>query len=349
MSSNNKLHWTQRVALVRHNLHTASRSGDFGFFRQLQVAGFIEGTNHVAALSAELGDDADIVLAAMDNLNAGLAYVHQDAFKNVYENVKNSVREADKEIDKSKLYVDITMQKNMADMAIDKMSSSATALINQQPANVQNLAANVWITGATIISDSMEIALKEMDTLEYKLNDFIRLEESWNAVKGSVVCAVTGLKGVFRLMDPNTSPNDSQKSSSRNSSIASASGAVFRRLSTAFAGPSSNSRSSSVASMPAAPASTRASSISSMGPVYRTPNYMRNSVSAGCPTSLPPNGGGDYFERHKLSMIPHTPAALLDDEQPDPFDTSVPPVPQVPEMPLPALTMEAIRMSQAVV
>jgi hypothetical protein len=101
--------------------------------------------------------------------------------------------------------------------------------------------------------------------------------------------------------------------------------------------------------MPAAPASTRASSISSMGPVYRTPNYMRNSVSAGCPTSLPPNGGGDYFERHKLSMIPPTPAALLDDEQPDPFDTSVPPVPQVPEMPLPALTMEARRISQAVV
>jgi hypothetical protein len=314
----------------------------------------MEGTNHVATLSAELGDEADIVLAAMDNLNAGLAYVHQDAFKNVYENLKNNVRDVHNTgIDKSKLYVDITMQKNMADMAIDKMSSSALALINHQPANVQELAANVWIMGTTIVADSMEVALKEMDALEIRLSDFIQLEESWSTVKGSVVCAVTGLKGVFRLMDPNTNPGESQKSSTRNSSIASASGAVFRRLSSAFVGPPSNSRSSSVASAPGAPASTRASSVSSMGPVYRTPNYMRNSVSVGCPTSLPSHGAAGDFERHKLSMIPPTPAALQDDEQPDPFDNSVPPVPQMPQMhglPVPALTMETRPLlSQAVV
>lgn len=339
---------------MRHNLHSSCRSGDFGFFRALQAAGCVEGTNHVATLSAELGDDADIVLAAMDNLNAGLAYVYQDAFKNVYENLKNNVRAVNNTgIDKSKLYVDITTQKNMADMAIDKFSSSAIALINQQPENAQDIAANVWITGTTMVVDSIEVALKEMDLLERKLDDFIRLEESWNSVKASVAFAVTGLKGVFRLMDPSTSPAESKNPSPRNSSIASASGAVFRRLSNAFAA-SSNSRSSSIASgVPPAPASTRASSVSSMGPVYRTPNYMRNSVSAGCPTSLPQNGAGGDFERHKLSMIPPTPAA--NDEEPDPFDNSVPPVPdmpqQLPEMPVPALNIEAMeakRMSQAV-
>lgn len=350
-STSTKLHWTQRVALVRHNLHTASRSGDFGFFKALQAAGFVKGTNHVAILSIELGDDADIVSAAMDNLNTGLAYVHQDAFKNVYENLKSNVRDVENTgIDKSKLYVDITMQKNMADMAIDKFTSSALALINQQPEDARDTAANVWIMGTTIITDSMEVALKEIDLLEDKLDDFIRLEESWNAVKGSVVSAVTGLKGVFRLMDPNTSPNESQKSSPRNSSIASASGAVFRRLSNAFA-VSANSRSSSIASVPPGPVSTRASSVSSAAPVYRTPNYMRNSVSAGCPTSLPHSNLSNEFERHKLSVIPPTPAAAAD-EEPDPFDNSVPLIPMMPNFPASALNMEAMEarmMSQAVV
>jgi hypothetical protein len=72
------LHWTQRIALVRSSLHSASRSGDFTFFKSLQAAGMVEGTNHVAILSAEMGGEIDILLAAMDNLNAGLAYVHQD-------------------------------------------------------------------------------------------------------------------------------------------------------------------------------------------------------------------------------------------------------------------------------
>ena len=349
MASNTKLHWAQRVALIRYNLHAASRSGDFSFFKAIQAQGFIEGTNHVAALSAELGDEADILLAALDNLNAGLAYVHQDAFNNVYETLKEHARAEDGKTDESKLYVDITMQKNMADMAIDKMSSSALALINQQPASVQELTANVWITGTTLVADSMEVALQELDDLENKLDDFIRLEESWSTVKASVVCAVTGLKGVFRLMDPNTSPCESEKSSPRNSSIVSASGAVFRKLSSAFAGPSTHSRSSSISStMPSVPVGTRANSISSMGPVYRTPNYMRNSVSAGCPTSLPSNVVASDFEAHKLSMIPPTPAAMAD-EQPDPFDNSVPPMPQLPIIPLPALTMQAKRLSQAVI
>lgn len=343
MSSSKQLHWSSRVALVRHNLHAASRSGDFCFFKTLQANGFIEGTNHVATLSAELGDDADTLLAAMDNLNAGLAYIHQDAFKNVYDNLKNHVRESeDVETHRSKLYVDITMQRNMADMSIDKMASSALALINQQPAHVQESAANVWITGATIASDCMQVCLQEMMGIESKLDDFIRLEESWNTIKASVVCTVTGMKGVFSLMDA-TSPGGSQESNSpRNSSIASASAAVFRRLSNAFTtGPANGhqSRSSSVASAPGYFANfanhSRNASVSSTGPVYRTPNYVRNSVSAGCPTSMPPsNSNGGEWSKHKLSMIPPTPAAESD-QQMDPFDNSVPPVPEMPKLPDP--------------
>lgn len=348
MSNQKQLHWSSRVALVRHNLHAASRSGDFHFFKTLQANGFIEGTNHVATLSAELGDDADTLLAAMDNLNAGLAYIHQDAFKNVYDNLKNDLQDSeDVKAHRSKLYVDITMQRNMADMAIDKMTSSAIALINQQPPHVQDSAANVWITGATIASDCMQVCLKEMSEIDNKMDDFIRLEESWNIIKASVVCTVTGMKGVFSLMDA-TSPNDSQKSSPRNSSIVSTSSAVFRRFSNAFsAAPSSTgtntgnaSRSASIASAPGfslnAANHSRNASISSLGPVYRTPDYVRNSVSAGCPTSMPPKAGnsglGMEWAKHKLSMIPPTPATESDGFK-DPFDTEIPPVPDMPKMP----------------
>ena len=232
MSANNKqLHWTQRVALARHNLHAASRSGDFHFFKTLQANGFVDGTNHAATLTEELGDDADLLLASMDNLNAGLAYVHQDAFKNVYDNLKNELRDDHKEVDKSKLYVDITMQRNMADMAIEKITSSAVSLIQQQPAQVQEAAANVWITGVTVVADCVEVALQQLNQVDGKMDNFIRLEDSWNTVKASVVSSVTVLKGVFRLMDPNTASE--QQKSPRSSSIVSASGLMLRRLSTA--------------------------------------------------------------------------------------------------------------------
>lgn len=78
-----KLHWTQRIALVRHNLHAARRTGDFTFFKTLQAHALIEGTDYVATLNDVLGDDADTVLSTLDNLNAGIAYVHQDAFKSI--------------------------------------------------------------------------------------------------------------------------------------------------------------------------------------------------------------------------------------------------------------------------
>jgi hypothetical protein len=213
----------------------------------------LEGTNHVAVLSAEMGDDVDLLLAAMDNLNAGLAYVHQDVFQKVYEGLKQSMKEegdGDATVKgmKAKLYVDITMQRNIADLAIDKMTNSAVALINNQPETFRESAANVWITGATIIADCIEIALKEMLALDTKMNDFIRVEESFNTVKASVVSAVTGLKGVFWLMDTSypSSPIESKSSAStRSASFASAGAGMFRRLSTAFAPASGASATSS--------------------------------------------------------------------------------------------------------
>jgi hypothetical protein len=342
-----QLHWTQRIALIRSSLHSASRSGDFTFFKALQAAGMIEGTNHVAVLSAEMGDDVDLLLAAMDNLNAGLAYVHQDAFQNVYEDLKSSMKdegdgEGSYESKRARLYVDITMQRNIADLAIDKMTNSAVALINNQSETFQESAANVWITGATIIADCIEIALKEMQSLDSKMDDFIRIEESLNVVKGSIVSAVTGLKGVFWLMDTSypSSPVDMKPlAAPRSASFASAGAGMFRRLSTAFtpstpSAPSpAHSRSSSIASQAALNlAAFRANSTAGVThtpstPVYRTPNYVRNSISTGCPTSLPSN-----FEafRRQLSTIPPTPAQ---DDEKDPFDTSeAPPVPALPDM-----------------
>jgi hypothetical protein len=87
-----------------------------------------------------------------------------------------------------------------------------------------------------------------------------------------------------------------------------------------------NSVSSTIAN-----ANTDANSGTASPPVYRTPNYIRNSISAGCPTSLPM-----IFEatRRGLSTIPSTPAQ--GDDEKDPFDMSgaprVPSLPALPEM-----------------
>jgi len=75
-----QLHWTQRIALVRHNLHSARRTNDFTFFKSLQAHALLEGTDHVALLQSSLGDQADTVLSTLDNLNAGIAYVHQGMY-----------------------------------------------------------------------------------------------------------------------------------------------------------------------------------------------------------------------------------------------------------------------------
>lgn len=222
----------------------------------------------------------------------------------------------------------------MADMAIDKMTSSAHALINQQPAHVQDEAANVWITGTTTMADYMEVTVPELDLLDQKLNDFIRLEESWNVVKASVIHAATGLKGVFSLMEMSTEADNSPASSSNTASYGSQ---VFRRLSNALAGSlPAHSRASSVASLP-----TNLGRKMSEYPVYKTPNYVRNSVNSGCLAAMP----NWDFGQHKLSAIPPTPAF---EEQADPFDTSAA-VENPPMSPLSALTIDRRAVGTATV
>lgn len=335
----NKLHWTQRIALVRHNLHAASRSGDFTFFKTLQAAGFMEGTNHVGALSVLLGDDADTIMTAMDNLNAGLAYQHQDAFKNVYESIKNALSSNDehKDIDQKKLearcnlFVETSTQRNLADLAIDKTTSSVINLINQQPFEAQEGATNVWITGITIIADAIDVTLKQLLALETTMDDFIRMEEAWNTVKASVVFAITGMKGVFELMDP-MQPS-SNKTSPRNSSIASAGASVFRRLSNAFTPSAVSSRTPSVASLSGGPTNMSfGNAPPTLGaPVYRTPNFRSNGSKAGNSFGGPPSvqgAQGVSWNQHKLDTIPPTPAF---DDDTDPFDTTqLPPLPPIP-------------------
>jgi hypothetical protein len=336
---NKTLHWQQRIALVRHNLHAAHRSGDFTFFKTLQAQALFDNTNHVATLSATLGDDADSVLSGLDDLNASIAHVHEDAFRNVYNSLKTYLHEshaANGECDeKSKVFVDVQMQKQMADHAIDRATSSAISLIQQQPSSVQDTAAAVWITGTTIIADSIEIVLKHLSALESNMHDFIRLEESWNEVKTSVGHSVSALKGVFSLMSGETEPESpTVGASSRSSSF---SGTMFRRFSNAFSvAPASGARSSSHGSLPG----SRSGSLSTQGHHVRSSSFQafddnarhnfRNSVSFACPTSLP---SGQGWRHTALDTIPPTPATGdIGDEEVNPFDTSVPPMPEIPSL-----------------
>ncbi|KAL1306034.1 hypothetical protein AAFC00_004162 [Neodothiora populina] len=335
---NKILHWEQRIALVRHNLHAASRSGDFTFFKSLQAHGFMAGINYVSALSATLGDEADAVLAGLDDLNASIAYMHQDAFKNVYNSVKSNYVEndnssADHFADKSSIYVDATMQKQMADHSIYKMTSSAIALIQQQAEPAQDAAAHVWITGNTIVADAMEICLKHIDLLENNRTDFIRLEDSWETVKASVCLSTTSLKAVFSLMAVENSASDCQQPSTSVGSFNLGGSSMFRRLSSAFSGGSNPSSRRSSMSIAPSPTGRRDSSTSE----YKSPTYLRNSVSSSVPTCLPRSS--NPFSPTRLDTIPPTP---MFDEEVNPFDNSVP----LP--PVPALHVPENRVSQAV-
>jgi hypothetical protein len=334
---NKTLHWQQRIALVRHNLHAAHRSGDFTFFKTLQAQALFDNTNHVATLSATLGNDADSVLSGLDDLNASIAHVHEDAFRNVYNSLKTYLHESHAANggcdDKSKVFVDVQMQKQMADHAIDKATSSAISLIQQQASSVQDTAAAVWITGTTIIADSIEIVLNHLSGLEDNMHDFIRIEESWNEVKTSVGHSVSALKGVFSLMSGDVEPESpTVGASSRSSSMT---GNMFRRLSSAFvSGPVSGGR-SSAGSLPG----SRSGSVSGQSHHVRSSSFhsddnarnsFRNSVSFSCPTSLP---SGPGWRHTALDTIPPTPATGdIGDEEVNPFDTSVPPMPEIPSL-----------------
>jgi hypothetical protein len=324
--TNPRLHWNQRVALVRHNLHSARRTNDFSFFKSLQAHALIEGTDHVALLYTSLGDNADSVLSTLDNLNAGIAYVHQDAFKAVYDGVKSAMHNTDQSLAdrKSLLRVDVCQQRDMADHAIDKTANSVINFIQAQPVESQDAVANAWITGTTIMADAVSVCLNEMAQLEYNLDDFIRLEYSWNCIQSAVDAAIAALRGIFSLMAPNNTgptvvnvPQPSQGLFGRNLSVSSITGGGSEHPGSA----SNRARNSSTASafnlfkrafshgqiQPPPPATTktaRTGSIAMQVP-EANPRGFRASMSASCPTKMPTFGDHPHTV---LTTIPPTPA-----------------------------------------
>jgi hypothetical protein len=313
IDSTPRLHWSQRIALVRHNLHAARRTNDFTFFKTLQAHAIIGGTDHVAILHSILSDNADSVLSTLDNLNAGIAYVHQDAFKAVYDGAKSTMYKADNSPSsrRSLLRVDICQQRDMADHAIDKTTNSAINLIQAQPVHCQDAVANAWITGTTIIADAVCVCLREMDSIENCMDDFIRLEYSWNSIQNSVDAAISALRGIFSLM-ATSNPTYPPRNGSRNMSVSSG-------LSDAgIIGP--RSRQSSIATgfglikrafgnhnignnmLP--PPASKSLSGGSLLP-DSNPRGLRMSMSSACPTRMP---SYPDHQHTMLSTIPPTPS-----------------------------------------
>jgi hypothetical protein len=167
----------QRIALVRHNLHAASQTSDITFFKTLQAHAFLEGTDYVAVLTSLLDDDTDTVLHTLDDLNAGMAYVHQDAFTSVYDNIRANIA-AKSCARHANTAVDVSQQRQVADFGIDKMANAAVTLVENQPPHCQEAVANVWLIGATIIVDAVQVCVSELDILERRMDDFIVLEYS---------------------------------------------------------------------------------------------------------------------------------------------------------------------------
>ncbi|PSN61485.1 hypothetical protein BS50DRAFT_604079 [Corynespora cassiicola Philippines] len=305
-----RLHWTQRIALVRHNLHAARRTNDYTFFKTLQAHALIDGTDHVAILNSMLGGDADQILSTLDNLNAGIAYVHQDAFKAVYDGAKSTMYKADNSPSsrKSLLRVDICQQRDMADHAIDKTANSATNLIQTQPVHCQDAVANAWITGATIIADAVCVCLNQMDQIEDNMDDFIRLEYSWSNIQNSVDASISALRGIFSLMASTTGPSLSP-TLPRSLSVSSATGSDGV--------PSTRSRNSSTASALGLIKRAFSHSHGQMPPPLKSGRTeplslpdsskgFRLSMSAACPTRM-----SNYADHSHtlLNTIPATPSA----------------------------------------
>ncbi|KAB2580396.1 hypothetical protein DBV05_g781 [Lasiodiplodia theobromae] len=319
MIAEKKLHWTQRVALIRHNLHAASRTGDFTFFKTLQAHRLLEGTDHLAALNAVIGDAADQVLASLDNYNSVMAYVHEDAFKNVYESVKTGVREQAGSYDDRRAiyYVDAAQQKEKAEKAIDKMINSAITMINAQPVNCQEEAANVWIWGTTFVADAMEVCLAQIDAIEVCLDDFIRLENAWSVVQSAVGASIGAIKGIFNLMAPCEATPDALQQQHRSEATEGTVRSMLRRMSTAMtsgmnsAAPSRRQSVMSVSSNsnmmpPVVP--LQHGSIQSSGPPLRGVGWR--------PSALKHSKG----PMELMPTIPPTPAAALLNA--NPFDNS---------------------------
>lgn len=314
-TSPKKLHWSQRICLIRHNLHVASRTGNFGFFRALQAQDFLTGVDHVANLREALGDDADGVLSNLDNLNAVIAYVHEDAFRNVYDSTKANLvdcRGSHDDDQRATIHVNIIRERQVADSSIDKMMNSAVNFIKSQPAHCQDEAASVLITGTIFIADAIEVCLYQIDSLEDSIGDFIRQEDSWSMVQCAVGSAVTAVKGVFSLMSTGANTDETLRAqlpqrASRSQSIDSFARNIMRRMSTSMM--------STAGSTPSTPSSRRTSITPATLP-------LRPSVSSTHLATLQPRRPLSSGTLCLMASIPATPGTP-GDSLIDPFDSSV--------------------------
>lgn len=296
---------------MRHNLHVASHTGDFTFFKALQAHYLLEGTDHVAKLTAALGDAADSVLASLDNFNSVIAYVHEDAYKNLYEGVKTTARDENDSHNnyinrRAIFYVDASSQKEKAEKAIDKMANSAITIIFSQPATAQEEAANAWMVGMTFVADAIEVCLAQINTMEHNLDDFIRLEHSWAKVQSAVSSAINAIKGIFNLMAPNDVPDNGRHA--RSEHVESTVRSMLRRMSSALTSTTSSgaqSRKASSASLSSVASSFNSGSSSHHGSkVHSKTKHSGRALSSGDFDMMP--------------TIPPTPADALT----NPFETS---------------------------
>jgi hypothetical protein len=133
-------HCTQRIALIRHALHAAIRTKDFGGFKTLQAKSLFR-PDYVAIVhglfEVECDANPDFVINSLDELNSALCYVHQDAAKVVYDRIRSgfsnsSGGERSTEQRLMLIRVDISQQAQIADSAVDRIVSSAISLIESQ-------------------------------------------------------------------------------------------------------------------------------------------------------------------------------------------------------------------------
>ena len=262
-----KLHWTQRIALVRYNLHAARRTGDFTFFKTLQAHALIEGTDFVTTLNDVLGDDADTV-STLDNLNAGVGGLVNGVVGHL-----------------ALLRCVDALLRFARFQAVSRSEHGRFRAVVDRLERVLVHVCDPWITGTTIIADAVKVCLDQMDSIELYVDDFIRLEYAWSSIQNSVDAAVSALRGIFSLM-----ANGSSRS--RASSNASAAFGIIKR---AF------SHSHMLPPLPP-PKVLRADSV--FGAVTN-PLGLRQSVSAACPTRIPhlPDG----ISHTPLAPVPPTP------------------------------------------
>lgn len=316
-SGEKQLHWSQRIAFVRHNFHSARRNGDYTFFKTLQAHAFVQGTDYVATLTTSLGNEADAVLSTLDGLNAGIAFVFQDAFKTVCDSLKELMRgaDADKESIKAQLAVDIVQQIQRIDFAIDRIINSAIALVQLQPTECQADVACAWILGATIMSDAMSVCMHEFDNIENCVGDFIRLEHSWSQVQASTEAATIALRGVLNLMANDETPEDIHRSSisSTGSSTQSAMG-MLRKFSTVLGTPFQMSQPPPPYKKYRGGSSASHSGLSSIA-LPTSPSLLRNSFAHAVPIKMPKTPRSSTsttasFDHTPLTTIPGTPGIV---------------------------------------